>query len=420
MRALVHAAAAATLLVGAASAGAGAQSGPIVTESEFLAPLGTGHPAWLAAREGLGEAEATALRARALPDPVLSASREAPGDAEQIDLTLGWSLPHPARRRLAIRSADAAVQAARANLTVERHALLQAMREAFAQWATTTAAAARAAASAARLDELARREAERARAGESSGLSARRLALAATESRVELARAEAARVTTSAAARAWRPDLPPDSLPAMPSLPPPVPPTSSPHPRLAALQAELDAARLGERLAARVVEMPELVGGWQRQDSGGAMVAEGPIVGVAWSLPLLDRRRGDRTAARTRVESLEARLALAERELAATRAGAAATYGTLRAAALAASETAAEVPLVIDAASRSFTAGESELTDLLDTLRSAANAEIAALELHAEALAAHRRLAALDPVAADDVPEPAPNLHDTPATGDNR
>src|SRR5687767_12016385 len=97
MRAFAGAATAALLLAGLA----GAQNVPTVTEAEFLAPLDAGHPAVAAARQELGEAEAAATSARALANPELGVTREAPGDAEQLDLTLSWRPPHPARRRRA-------------------------------------------------------------------------------------------------------------------------------------------------------------------------------------------------------------------------------------------------------------------------------------------------------------------------------
>lgn len=411
MRPSVTAAAAALWL--AAAAAAGAQAGPTITEPEFLAPLlGAGHPTWIAARGPLAEAEAAAARARTLENPELGVTRETPGNAEQIDLTLGWQPPHPIRRRLGVAAADAAVGAARADFEVESHAVAAAMREAFAEWATTTAAAARAADRLHRLEALARREQVRADAGEASGLDARRLALAAGEARAARARAEVARLVATATARAWRPDLPADAIPELPPLPPvppPSPPAASPaeHPRLRALRAELETARLNERLAAQVVDVPTVIGGWQRQDAGGEAV-DGAILGISWTLPLLDRNRGERAAARSRVEDVEARLALADRELGSAHQGALAAYETLRDAATAAAGATADARSVVAAATRAFAAGEAPLTDLLDALRSADETELAALELHAEALAAHRRLTVLAPSAETRLPTPVP------------
>lgn len=392
MRAFVVAVSAATLFAGSA----GAQTASIITESEFLAPLDAAHPALLSLRQDLAEAEAAALGARALANPELGASRERPGDIEQLDFTLSWRPPLPGKRRLATAAADASVDAARARLAVDRSSLRTAMREVFARWATSSATTERLSRWVSQLDALAQRERERADSGETSGLDARRLALAASEARGQLARAEAERLASAAAARAWRPDLAPDSAPQLPPLPAPAPGELPEHPRLIALRAELEAARLDEELASRIADMPAIVGGWQRQEAGG-VVAEGPTVGLSWTVPLLDRQRGARAATRARVEGLEARLELSEREIAANRTGALAAYVALRAAAVAASEAAADAPAILTAATHAFRAGESGLTDLLDTLRSATDAEVSALALHAEALAAQRRLESLAP-----------------------
>jgi outer membrane protein TolC len=404
MRAFVVAVSAATLFAGTV----GAQTVFVISESEFLAPFDAEHPALVSLHQGLAEAEAAAVGARELANPELSASRERPGDIEQLDFTLSWRPPHPGKRHLATTAADASVEAARARLGVDRSSLRTASRAVFARWATASATTERLARWATQLDALARRERERADSGETSGLDARRLALAASEARGQLARAEAERLASAADACAWRPDLPAEVSPQLPQLPISAPGELPEHPRLTALRAELEAARLEEELASRVVDMPTIVGGWQRQDAGG-VVAEGPTLGVSWTLPLLDRHRSARAATRARVQGLEAQLELAEREIAATRVGALAAYDELRAAAVAASEAAADAPAVLTAATNAFRAGESGLTDLLDTLRSATDAEVSALALHAEALAAQRRLESLAPV-----PDPAAA---TPAEG---
>jgi cobalt-zinc-cadmium efflux system outer membrane protein len=412
MRSICAAATAALLLAGSA----GAQDAQTLTEADFLAPLDAVHPAAAVLREDLGLAEAAVLGAHAVPNPELGATHEAPGDAEQLDLTLSWRPPHPGRRRLAVAAADSAVGAARARLAADHSALRQTMREAYARWAIATAASVRLVGHVEQVDRLAQRERQRADAGEASGLDARRLALAASGAHAELARAEAERLRARAGARQWRPDLPPNATPTLPPLPEPTADPAREHPRIVALRADLEAARLTERLAARVVELPEVVGGWQRQESPG-VEAEGPMFGLAWPLPLLDRRRGERAAARVRVEGLEARLALAEREIAAARTGALAAYRELRTAALAASEAATSAPGVVGSATAAFHAGEVGLTDLLETLHSATDAELGALALRAEALAALRELESATAIAESDSrtgeppPDPSPDDH---------
>jgi outer membrane protein TolC len=65
---------------------------------------------------------------------------------------------------------------------------------------------------------------------------------------------------------------------------------------------------------------------------------------------------------------------------------------------------------MLDGAEAAFRLGETSLTDLLETHRSAAEAELAVLELHQAALAAHRDLERL---AGPESLEPTPEPHDS-------
>ena len=55
-------------------------------------------------------------------------------------------------------------------------------------------------------------------------------------------------------------------------------------------------------------------------------------------------------------------------------------------------ETVAESERAVESATATFRLGESRLTDLLETLRSVLSARLAALDLYAAALEAHRTL----------------------------
>ncbi|HSM51166.1 MAG TPA: TolC family protein, partial [Thermoanaerobaculia bacterium] len=234
-----------------------AETGPRITESEFLRALESGHPALVALAQAVAEAESTARAARALANPELAASRETPGELEQLDVAVSWQLPHPSRRRLAAAAADAEIAAARARFEAERAALVQRMRETFARWATSSAASESLGRWSGELERLAARERARAASGEASGLDARRLALAASEVRGRLARAEADRLEALAAARAWKAGLAPEAVPELPPLREPGAPTEE-HPLLAALRNELDAATAERDLASSVLDMPSL------------------------------------------------------------------------------------------------------------------------------------------------------------------
>ncbi|HLE83564.1 MAG TPA: TolC family protein, partial [Thermoanaerobaculia bacterium] len=192
------AAALAALLFPQASTG---QLPSTVTEAEFLAPLDGRHPAALALARELAEARAGAIAARTLENPELGAVREDPaGTSEQLDLTLSWRPPHPGRRRLGIAAAEAVTEAAARRLDQDLLGLELHLREVYGRWALAVARGDRLAGQAARIDALAARERHRAEAGESSGLDARRLALAAVETRAALARAGAEADAASAAA----------------------------------------------------------------------------------------------------------------------------------------------------------------------------------------------------------------------------
>ena len=247
----------------------------------------------------------------------------------------------------------------------------------------------------------ARRAGERAEAGEGSGLDHRRLRLAVAEAASRAAAARAALAAAEAEARSWRPDLPPESVPVLPPLPPADDAAANrpTHPRLAALEEAVRSAELRERLAGKSVELPEVVAGWKSVDPGGADdsmgsggTKGGPVVGLSWRVPLFDRGGPERLRAVSEREALEARLDLERRRLAAEEEGALAAYEGLRRAALEADEILSAAEPAVAAATLAFRLGEADLTTLLETVRSAAAARLAALEIHAEALAAGREL----------------------------
>lgn len=371
-----------------------------LTEAEFVAPLGADHPLFLALAGEVGAARAGVVGARTLDDPELSAVREETAGAEELELTLSWRPPHPHRRRLAVAAAEAEVAAAAARYEDELLGVELVLREVYARWSVASARAGGLAAHLQRVEALALRQRRRAEAGEASGLDARRLDLAVVELRASLARAEAEAAAAEAAARAWRPELPQGVRPELPPLPdvPDAPPGM--HPRLVALEAELDAARRSAELARRVLAMPAVVGGWRSEEEAGGGSAGGAVLGLAWPLPLFDRNRAARLAAEARAESLAARLELTRRQLDGERAGRHRAYGRLRAAALEAGAASATGARAVEAASAAFRLGEADLTDLLETLRSATGAELAALELREAALAAGRELARVSAPAA--------------------
>lgn len=368
------------------------QGPEIITEVEFLDVLREDHPAFAALGEALGTARAESIRVATLENPGLGLVREDPrGATKQIDVVVAWQPPLPGRRRLAKDSAAHGVEAEQAALTADRLDVRLELRRVYADWAVANARAARLATHAERVADLARREQRRVERGEASGLESGRLTIAAALVAGRLALAEAAAAESGALAGIWRPDLQATVRPTVPELPAVPGQTLGDHPDVVALEARLEAASLARKASGRVVDLPELLAGWQRQEVGDESFS-GPILGFAWPVPLAERNQAERSLRDTQIEAFEAQLTMARRRVEAERAGALAAYRRLAEAARETRQVTVGTEDLIEAAVRSFEHGESSLTDLLETLRSTVDAELTALELHSSALLAHREL----------------------------
>ena len=382
----------------------GAQTAPVITEAEFLSVLDESHPAVAEGAEDLGIARAQRLDASTLENPTLGVVREDPsGAVRQTDWTLSWQLPEAARRAQ-IEAHDQAVVAAEARLSQRLMTLRLTMREAYAEWAVAVARQERLTAQAERVDALALREAARAERGETSSLEAHRLELAAVSLRSRAALSAAAAEAAWAAAAVWNPAIPTNARPTLPVLPPP-PDLADFHPSVAAAEADLAEVTLEREAAGRLIGSPEVTVGWQRQEVGPEE-ATGAIVGLAWSVPLLDRNRAEKAASDSRISAAQARLERVRREVSAARPAARAAYETLAAALENAEAQLAVSGRALDGAEAAFRHGETTLTDLLDTHRSVGEAELALLDLYERALATHRELHRL---AASGSPADLPN-----------
>jgi outer membrane protein TolC len=367
---------------------AAAQS--VVTEAEFLSALTASHPAVVAASEEVALARASLIDARSFENPSIGIEREDPsGPASQTDLMLSWQLPD-ASRRARIDAANRQLEAAEARLAHTRLLLELEMREVYAAWAIAAAHRQRLSAQLERIDALTARERLRAEGGESSGLEAHRLALAASALRARAALAAAAERQESARARSWNPQLPTDSRPVLPALPPPPALTDAP-PLIIAAQADIDAAIATQRAAGRFLRSPELMTGWQRQETGEESL-DGPLLGVTWSLPLFRRNQAERLIADARLDVARANMERVRRDIAARREAAAGTYQALAEAVRDLDAASSLNEQMLRAAEASFLLGEASLTDLLETWRSATEAETAALEVREAAMRALRDL----------------------------
>jgi len=145
------------------------------------------------------------------------------------------------------------------------------------------------------------------------------------------------------------------------------------------------------RRSSRFVSFPSLQVGWQTLEGAG-VDAGGPILAATWAVPLFDRDQGSRVEAERVRDAAEARLTFARDRIAGEIEGRLAAYRTLHAAAAEAAQVAGEADRVIEAVTVSYQAGESGLTDLLETLRAAFAARLRAIDARDRALAAHRDL----------------------------
>ncbi|HUP45907.1 MAG TPA: TolC family protein [Thermoanaerobaculia bacterium] len=362
----------------------------MVTESDFLSVLTPSHPAVAAASDELALARAALIDARAFENPSLGIAREDPsGPAGQTDLTLSWQLPDFSRG-LRVEAREKEVEAAAARLSHTFLLLRLEMRELYAAWAVAAAQREWLATHMERLDELTARERLRAERGESSGLEAHRLALAANVLRARAALAAAAEREWRARARSWNPQLPADALPLLPDLPP-LDAVPESHPLVVAAQADVDAALAAQRAAGRFFRSPEVMAGWQQQETAQESLA-GPLWGVNWSVPLFTRNRAERAIADARLIVARARLERIRREIDARRQAAAEIYAQLASDVTVLKAAVLENEQILRGAEAAFIHGEASLTDLLETWRSATDAEMGALELREAAMAALREL----------------------------
>ena len=366
-----------------------AESG-VVTEADFLAALDELHPAVIERSRAVVEAQARVTAAGTLENLVFEAVREDPdGPETETEWTLSWQLPQP-DRGARVDSERESERAARLRLSQDITELRIEMRRVYADWAAASTREGRLGAQASRVGALAEREAARAARGETSGLEAHRLALAANGLRTRADLAGAAASEARAQARRWNPEVPADARPELPT-PPAAPDPSGEHPLVAAALAELEAATLAHEAAGRRVRSPALTAGWKRVELGPE-TADGPVLGISWPLPLIDRNQAERASTEARIVSAEARLESVRRAIAAERSAAIETYERLTTAHARSRAALADNAKMLDAAERAFRLGELGLTDLLETLRSVTESELSTLELRSAALTAHREL----------------------------
>ena len=372
----------------------------VLTEQDFLGSLEEAHPASRALGGDLGVAEAERLQAGLLQDPRLAWEREEPdGEARETTWGVAWSPPLDTRRRWAIRAADSGVETQRYVLDSRLGRQRVEARSVYAEWAGNYVRVSFIAGHASTLETLARRTRNRAEAGEVSNLEARRLEIALDITTITLSKTRAAVAASRERAAAWMLGSGEDLLelrPARPALPE-VPGELNEEvawearPDVRAARARVEQSESLEQLSRRSLEAPEFLLGWKRIEEQGSDL-EGPVFAIGWKVPILDRRRADRLEAEATLAAAVAgeewMQLQARRELAA----AFAAYEELRGTALAIDSGLEGLDDLTRAATAAFEHGETNVTDLLDTLQSVLTARLSALDIYLAALDAHRRL----------------------------
>jgi outer membrane protein TolC len=318
---------------------------------------------------------------------------------------VAWAPPIDGRRKRSIRVAEAGVDVETHRLEAQLVALRFEVREAYAAWAFGEARASLLAQHSARLEALARRMGNRAKAGEDSVLAARRMEIAFASSNAALSQARAETAGWRERAAGWLGDASLDlsgKKPQVPNLPlasgdldPHLPVSAASRPDVLAARAEVEQAESLDQLSKRVFEAPEFLLGWKTLDNdlaGGERDFDGPVFAIFWKVPVFDRRRADRRAAASALDAAVAGEEWATRRARSELAATLAAYDELRVSALDAWADLESLDGVGRAAEASFEAGESTVTDLLDSLRALLEARLAALDLYAAGLEAHRRL----------------------------
>lgn len=357
-----------------------ADDGPLLTRAELRARALDAHPSLDAARAAAEAAEAEALRARAYPDPALALSfgrgrpRDGGGDGRsERAIELSQTVERPALRRARAQAARldgraAALERARAELTVDTTLARLIATAAFAD--RRIGVAREAADVAGRLRDLVARRVE---LGEASPLEEARARGEWFARRRDTIEAEGARVAARAALDRFCGGLPEGFRIAVPAATGPGALPADLERRLldgnpalarAAATVELSAARADVERAA-VLPGIELSAGRETELDKTAWG-----VGVALTLPLWNRSRGEIAAAEARSAEASAELRALRRELATALDRAVADWRAARdALALHAEGWTASARRALEIATFSFENGEASLLDVLDAQR---------------------------------------------------
>jgi cobalt-zinc-cadmium efflux system outer membrane protein len=382
--------ASAALLVLAAVMPTSAQG---LSEHRFLEDVLSNHPRIAAAEAELAAMGGHRRQTAVLSNPELAWEREDSDIAGRQDTwRLSWRLPFDGRKHR-VAEADAAIAASQAMVDATRLDTRLELRDLFAAWYM---ASEREEVLKGHLDttkSLAEWLRARAEQGEAAGVEAQRLELEVEVLDRQLAEARSEARARRASVAAWSDLVTEGDRPSRPALaPPPSAVDLSGRPDLLALEHEVAEAEARQRLARRVLAPPEVNVGWlELRDATQSF--DGPVFGVSWPVPVFDRNQGNRDTAGAELDRSRAVLEAARRRARERAEAALASYSTLYGS-VTLTRRSGDSDEIADSVTAAFEAGEASLTDVLDTLRTTVEAQLARLDSLAAALAAERQLEA--------------------------
>ena len=374
-----------TLALALLPASVGAQTLSL-TEAQALAQLAPDNPRVRALNAPVDVARADVLAAGRWPNPRVTYDRESVSGVTEHLTMVGQVLPITGRRPLEVRAASALVDAASGRAGDQVRRLRADLRLAFADLVTAQDRERELTSIRDRLQQLAAVLAKREAAGDAAGFDRLRAEREVLELDIDRATTATDRARAQAILRGFLTSAPAGSMivavaagPArgpLPSVDELMARAEQSRGEMAALRHEIDAASFAERAAdKRVIPEPEVIGGTKSSNVGSGDV--GSVVTVHVAIPLFDRGRPERAAARARRSLAEAqlealRVALrsqiaAWHDVVVERRSTADRYRTTAVQAAADLERIAQV---------SYDAGERGILELLDAYRSAATARI--------------------------------------------
>jgi cobalt-zinc-cadmium efflux system outer membrane protein len=357
-----------------------------LTEAQALAQLAPDNPRVRAINAPIDVARAEVLAAGRWPNPRVTYDRESVAGVTEHLAMVGQALPITGRRPLEVSAASALVDAASGRAGDQVRRLRADLRLAFADLVAAQDRERELTAIRDRLQQLAAVLGKREAAGDAAGFDRLRAEREVLELDIDRATTAADRARAQATLRGFLTSAPAASMIVAAA----ATPTRGPLPtidelmaraeqvrgEMAALRHEIDAASFSERAAdKRVIPEPEVIAGTKSSNAGSGDI--GSVVTVHAAIPLFDRGRPERAAARARRSQAEAqlealRVALrsqisAWHDLVVERRSTADRYRTTAVQASTDLERIAQV---------SYDAGERGILELLDAYRSAATARI--------------------------------------------